>query len=407
MMAGVAVLAVAGLTAGVVSSAHASGGIPAAMPERAGAGRGTVVSAVLDTRLSVSQAGAYLQQHGYATPSARFGVDIYRVVYRTLDARGEPTTASGVVVFPAGKRGTLRPVVFEHGTMLDKQDAPSTSADDRAEVTLFGGAGYAAVEPDYLGLGLGPGRHPYMDPVSEATASVDMLAAASAVATGSGHRLDPRVLVAGFSQGGQAAMALSRALQGGADPRARLAAVAGISGPYDIEHAEAPAALDGHTLDPRIAAFYLGYWVTAQNRYYHFYGDPAQAFQAPYDKTAENLFDGYHADTNVINAVPADPQELFTPQFIQRLAHPAGSILAAERAADTTCTTWTPRVPVHLYAADDDHQVTNLNSKLCAQALTSRGADVSLIDLGPLDHFPSEKAALPTVVTWFESILRP
>jgi hypothetical protein len=377
------------------------------MSQQVDAGRGTVVSALLDTRLSVSQTAAYLQQHGYATPPPRFGVDIYRVVYRTVDARGEPTTASGVVVFPDGKRGTLRPVAFEHGTMLDKQDAPSISAGDRAEATLFGGAGYAAVEPDYLGLGLGPGHHPYMDPVSEATASVDMLAAASTVATESGGRLDPRVLVAGFSQGGQAALALSRALQGSADPHARLAAVAGISGPYDIEHAEVPAALDGHTLDPRIAAFYLGYWVTAQNRYHHFYDDPAQAFQAPYDKTAENLFDGYHPDLDVINAMPADPQELFTPQFLRRLAHPAGSVLAAEQADDTTCTTWTPRVPVRLYAADADHQVTNLNSRLCAQALASRGANVSLIDLGALDHFPSEKVALPAIVTWFESVLHP
>ena len=42
-------------------------------------------------------------------------------------------------------------------------------------VELFASAGYAAVAPDYLGLGTGPGLHPYMDLSSEVTASVDML----------------------------------------------------------------------------------------------------------------------------------------------------------------------------------------------------------------------------------------
>ncbi|MFI2207540.1 hypothetical protein ACH47Z_44235 [Streptomyces sp. NPDC020192] len=45
---------------------------------------------------------------------------------------------------------------------------------------MFAGAGFAAVAPDYLGLGLGTGLHPYMDIGSETTVSVDMLKAARA-----------------------------------------------------------------------------------------------------------------------------------------------------------------------------------------------------------------------------------
>jgi hypothetical protein len=204
----------------------------------------------------------------------------------------------------------------------------------------------------------------------------------------------------------QAAMALSRALQGGTVARLRLAAIAGISGPYDLQHAQLPASLDG-ALNPVFSEFYLGYWLTAQNPYYHFYANPAEAFQPPFDETAESLFDGTHADTDVFDAMPASPQDLLTPGFLQRLSHPGGPILAALRADDAVCTAWTPRVPVRLYYADADTQAANLSTLHCAQDLTSRGAAVSVIDVGHVDHFPSEIAALPQVVTWFETIEHP
>ena len=393
---------VAGLSAASVVTVAAQ----AAHAARAHGGRGSIVSAALVGQMSADQARAYLKVCGYDAATTRYGVDVYRVVYRTLDERNAPTTASGVVVFPQGKKGTLRVADFEHGTMVDKQDAPSVSPGDRLETTLLAGAGYAAVEPDYLGLGLGPGRPTYLDAASETTASADMLRAAWALAARTGRHLGSRVLVSGFSQGAQAAMALSRALQGGTVPGLRLAAVAGISGPYDLQHAQLPASLSG-ALNPVFSEFYLGYWLTAQNPYYRFYANPAEAFQPPFDQTAEGLFDGTHADTDVFNALPASPQKLFTPGFLQRLSHPSGPVLAALRADDTVCTAWTPRVPVRLYDADADTQATNLNTRHCAQDLTSRGAAVSVIDVGRIDHFPSEKAALPQIVTWFETIEHP
>jgi len=394
----------AAVTGGLLLALTASGlAAAAAQAAPVGPGRGSVVSYRHVAHLSLTQARVYLRAAGFGSPAAQHGADVYQIVYRTLSAQGKPDTASGVLVLPTGPQRDLRVVDFEHGTMVAKADAPSVAASDRAEVILLAGAGYAAVEPDYLGLGLGPGHHPYMDPASEATASVDMLRAAQVVASREHRRLNPKIMVTGFSQGGQAALALARALQQGAAGQLRLGAVAAISGPYDLLHAEFPAALNG-TLNPKDMTFYLGYWVTAMNRLHHLYTNPGQAFRAPYDNTVEQLFNGRHSDLQVLSGLPASPRQLFTRTFLKRLAHPRGEILRLLRADDTTCTTWTPHAPARLYAAHADTQVSYLNSIHCQRALDAHGPHIPLIDVGNVDHFPSGHLAAPRVVRWFEHL---
>jgi hypothetical protein len=284
--------------------------------------------------------------------------------------------------------------------MVAKADAPSVAATDRGEVTMFAGAGYAAVEPDYLGLGLGPGAQPYLDPAAETTASVDMLRAARTVAAREHRRLASRILLTGFSEGGQAAMALGRALQQGAIRNMLPGAVSPVSGPYDLLDAQLPAALSrSRPLNPKLAAFYLAYWVVATNQFHHLYTSPRQVFRAPYDKTVPELDNGRHSDLQVLAGLPASPQQLFTTAFLR--------LLRLFRADDTTCTTWVPRVPVRLYAARADTQVSYQNSVDCQRALTAHGHAVPLTNLGRLDHFPSEHAALPRVLAWFEQLQPP
>jgi dienelactone hydrolase len=383
--------------------AAASVGTATAHATSASHSRGSVVSYAKVAHLSRSQARAYLHAAGYDSPKARRGVIIYRIIYRTISSRGKPDTASGVMALPADSRRTLPTVVFEHGTMAAKADAASVAPDSRAEVMLLAGAGYAAVEPDYLGLGLGPGHHPYLDPASEATASVDMLRAARVVAERVHRQLESKIMVTGFSQGGQAALAFAHALQHGVGSRLRLRAVAGISGPYDLQHAELPAALDG-TLNPKLAAFYVAYWITSMNKFHHLYARPSQAFRDPYDKTMPDLFDGLHSDQSIFVALPDSPQQLLTRRFLARLTHPSGEIRRLLRSDDTTCISWVPRAPVRLYAAHADTQVAFLNAVHCQHAFDARGLHVPLINVGNVDHFPSEQIALPRVVRWFEKL---
>jgi pimeloyl-ACP methyl ester carboxylesterase len=106
----------------------------------------------------------------------------------------------------------------------------------------YGAAGFAVVATDYLGLGTGPGLHPWMDVPSETTASLDMPRAARNLMrdNNTGHTLGRDIMVTGFSQGASAALGLARALGDNAEPWFGLRAIAPVSGAYAFRYAEIP-----------------------------------------------------------------------------------------------------------------------------------------------------------------------
>ncbi|GAB1509950.1 alpha/beta hydrolase [Actinophytocola sp. KF-1] len=345
--------------------------------------------------MSRQEVAAYLTGHGLDAGTVRNDVDLYLSRYWTTGADGRPTTASALTVLPRTGARSLRTVTWLHGTRVYRGDTASRSDNlDRAAAVLFAAGGDAVVAPDYLGLGTGPGTHPYMLARPTVTATVDAMRAGRAIAARSGRWLDREVLVSGFSQGGQAAMLVGRALRSSRE--FELGAVAAIAGPYDIRGEELPAALDGR-LDGVSAVVYLGYAITAWNRSQKLYDTPSEAFRAPYDQVVDALFDSDHQEADVVRALPATPQELFTDAFLARLAHPTGALAEVLAANDDPCR-WRPRVPVRLYAGRADRDVVFANAESCASDLRAhRARDVRVVDLGDLDHFGSARAALPAI----------
>jgi hypothetical protein len=387
---------------GVLSRAYGvtSANGPVAQVDR----RGALVSAEHLRTLSATQAAAELASDRFDPGMIRFGVDTYRLVYRTIDPQGRPTIASGLLVLPRNHAGRLRTVSFTHGTELFKGDAPSVAQDvwGSAPTITYASAGFAAVAPDYLGLGVGPGPHPWMDVPSETTASLDMLRAARQFVPRAGRALEREVLVTGFSQGASAAMGLARALQTGADRWFRLAAIAPISGAYDMEHAELPALLNGE-LNPKASVVYIALLLVSWDRLHDLYDSPAEVFQPPYDGTLEQLLDSQHTGLEVVVGTPEDVSQLLTPHAVEMLRHPTGRLAAALRVADSTCD-WTPRVPVQLYMATADEQAANANSYHCQAALRSRGVDAPLVSVGGVDHLDSNRLGTAATVRWFSRL---
>lgn len=142
------------------------------------------------------------------------GTSTYRIMYLSESLRGERIAVTGLVMVPSepAPRGG-RPVVSEgHGTtgLVDRcapsKDGPVPSTwatDDRMLVTPAPpGDDYVVVVSDYEGLGT-PGPHPYLIGESEGRSVLDAARAARQVP---GADADRRVGIAGYSQGGQAAL---------------------------------------------------------------------------------------------------------------------------------------------------------------------------------------------------------
>ncbi|RCH69376.1 alpha/beta hydrolase [Streptomyces sp. SDr-06] len=391
------------LAAAALALATVGAAVPLAQAHPADA-RGELVSLAPVSDLGPAQVATFLKAADVDSAGVRYGVRGYRVTYRTVTPQGRPTTATGLLVLPAdGRHGRLDLVADTHGTMVDRDYAPSVGEDSgRLSPYLHASAGRAVAAPDYLGLGKGPGHHPYMDTASSVSASLDMLRATRTAARELGRPLTGDVYGTGFSQGGQVAMALGKALSQGADAHFRLKALAPVSGPYDIEGQEVPALFDGRVNDIS-GVLYMSYWLTAQNRLHPLYKDPAEAFRAPYAGVVEGLLDGTHTEEQILGALPGTVKDLLTPAFYERLRHPDGALLDAMRENDHTCD-WKPSVPLRLYTASGDTDVPIANTRSCARQLAAHGKKAPVVDQGAVDHNGAFRKSAPQIVRLFDSV---
>jgi poly(3-hydroxybutyrate) depolymerase len=196
-----------------------------------GPAHGRLVDMIALEHLGRDEVAATLQQSGLAA-SARYGMDRYRLVYCTVSPSGGAAVASGLLVLPQGAPGRLPVVAYAHGTISARTEAPSftSGAEGRLIPMIFSAEGLAVVAPDYLGLGVSPIPHPYLHADTEASATVDLLAAARTAGQRLRQPLSSDVYVTGFSQGGHAAMAIGQRLSAAGDPW-RLRALAPVAGP--------------------------------------------------------------------------------------------------------------------------------------------------------------------------------
>ncbi|MFD4670585.1 alpha/beta hydrolase family protein [Lentzea sp. NPDC058450] len=382
------------LTAAVLCGAVVAAPVPATAS--AHPARGSLLDVVPVSTLDTTQLVKYLGDHALDASRVRFAVDAKRITYRTIDAFGDPTTASALIALPRNGDRTPRQATWLHGTTGYRGSVASVAdGNDRAATYLFASAGYLTTAPDYLGLGTGPGFHPYVDAKSTVTASVDALRAAREYAASQGLRPDRRVMITGHSQGGHAAMALGEAVQNGADRHLEVGALAPIGGPFK------PSLLVGRALNGEISngVAYMAYWTVAWNRLFHLYDDAAEVFRDP---SIEKLFDGEHRNEDIFPRLPATMPELLTDTYAARLRHPTGVLRTKLREADSTCD-WRPRVPVTIYSSSGDRDTLLETSAYCDQRLKQRHARSTLVDLGAtVNHGQAAKLALPRILADFD-----
>src|SRR5215210_3494726 len=148
------------------------------------------------------------------TPALRGGAGNQLVLYRSQGIAGKAVAVSGTLTVPKGRapRGGWPVVTYGHGT-TGVADACTPSRDSAGNpahgliayayplLQSWVKAGYAVVRTDYEGQGT-PGPHPYLIGRSEGRSMLDMVRAARKLDS----RLGRRVVIAGHSQGGHAAL---------------------------------------------------------------------------------------------------------------------------------------------------------------------------------------------------------
>ncbi|ONG50036.1 hypothetical protein BKE38_19815 [Pseudoroseomonas deserti] len=180
-----------------------------------------------------------------------------RILYGSASGvDGKPIAVSGQLFLPAGAppEGGWPLLSWAHGTVgVADRCAPSWRGGGRQDFAGWLAAGFAVVASDYEGLGT-PGLHPYLDKRAEGQGVLDAARAALAAEAG---RIANRVVIAGQSQGGGAALAAA-GLAPSYAPDLAVAGVIATGAPYMRPGALQATGVPPDRPDPGLAyAFYL------------------------------------------------------------------------------------------------------------------------------------------------------
>lgn len=166
-------------------------------------------------------------------------VTTYTVKYHTVGSAGEATDASTAIMVPSGSNAACqggRPVLlYAHGTsVLKSYDMTDlTATEPRLIAAMFASQGYIVVAPNYAGYaGSSLPYASYLDAAQESNDMIDALRAARLSFAGIGIGASSRLMVAGYSQGGNVALATQRAMQLNYASEFNVTAAAPMSGPY-------------------------------------------------------------------------------------------------------------------------------------------------------------------------------
>ncbi|MCB0586568.1 MAG: T9SS type A sorting domain-containing protein [Phaeodactylibacter sp.] len=339
----------------------------------------------------------------------QYGIDVYKVLYTTPDVHGQLDTASGALVIPQAREYALPLFIYQHGTSNAKDNTPSNLNIGDYEVPLaFGGVGFVSLAPDYLGLGQSRGFHPYLHAATEASAAVDMLRAIGPYVTGQGQSLNGQLFLAGYSQGGHAAMALHRALQQDYALEYPVTAAAHMSGPYSLSNVMRDYILSEEEYS---SPGYIVRILMGLNEYYQIYDDFSVVFREPYLGPALAYYNNELTMSELhdtLSSLLVQEVGLVQPKYvlqdslrqniIDNPSHPVNLALAENDVYD-----WAPQCPTRLYYCMADEQVLYTNSLLADSVMNANGApDVHSMDINPtLGHFDCAEPALTQALLFF------
>ena len=398
-------VALAGAPVAACSSEHATtaSAAPADRPADV-PGRGELLGAThlltLPRSAATSVAAAIGRRDAFRP---RHDVRMYAIRYRTVDTEGRATVATGAAYLPAGATEAVPLLSYQHGTTTEKQDVPSnpTNAEGQLVGLLFASGGGVVSMTDYLGLGGSPGMHPYHHAATEASAALDALRAAKALAVREGIALADELYLFGYSHGGHATMALHREIEERAASEFTVTASAPMSGAYDL-YGTGLEVLRSGARNPTVSV-YLAYMVPVLAEIYDLAPRLSDLMPPPYDSVALRASTSGMSSARMADLLAPVPRDNLRPEVVAGVLadreHPLARALRANDVYD-----WTPRAPVRLYFATADRSVPPSNSRTAQARMRERGADVRLIDLGRLSHGGAVVPALAGARIWFDSL---
>lgn len=330
--------------------------------------------------------------------TVQFDVDAYKVLYVTVDPKGNLVKASGALFIPKGKNN-LSLASLHHGTISARADAPSENPTKNSlEGLISASLGYYSLEADYLGLGESTILHPYIYEKSSADAVIDFIRAGRAIASTKNISLNGQVFLAGYSEGGYVTLAAQKEIEQNYRGEINITASAPMAGPYDL-NLTARTILQNSTY-PQPG--YLAYIFLSYNNIYG-WNKIGEMFNEPYASSIPSLFDGTKNLDQINAALTTDLTKLLKKDFVDSFLNGSRADITAA-LTENSLLDWTPIAPIKLFHGNADDYVPYQNSVEALNAFEARGSNVELVTINGGTHITSAVPSIIGAVTWFESL---
>ncbi len=366
-----------------------------------------MVSYSLELSLNQNQLNSFYNSEdlpGAILPQSH-GVDVYRVVYNTVGYDGTtPTVASGLLCIPKNKTCASPIISYMHGTILKKTAAPSNLTGEYIIGVAMAADGYVSMMPDYLGLGVSPGIHPYVHYSSQATAARDMMRAGREICQELNVALNGQIFLTGYSQGGHAALGTHKYLQENHPTEFQVTASVPMSGPYSLSEVMRDLILSD---EPYSNPEYLPMVIMTYREVYNIYPDLSTSILAPYDTLLPIWTSGIYTNGwvgNKMNQMGANPPKLIVkPEVLDTFSTDSTHILRVLLKANDVYR-WVPQAPVRFLYCSADEQVSYINSIKAHEYMQNAGAqNLSIHNVDDqLDHFDCAQYAILDMRGFFE-----
>ena len=345
--------------------------------------RGEVLDTELVKELTLDQVRK-LATDSVDTAHLHYPVKCYRLTYSSV-YEGEPITTTALLLLPNAEAADKALCVYMHGTNwpIEKRSAQqkmpsnyfSGTTQSGGEVATCGiplaSSGMAVVMPDYIGYGpTADKEHPFIYYPELKQANIDALRAMRNYLKLSGKQ---DVSLAGWSQGGGAALSLHYFIQHEYDSEFNVLSSSCLSGPYNFAGLLEGVLRDTTGLVPPTA---LCTWSVYVLNRFAVHRNPDQIYTF-------TVTDQTSAMMNFVGTV----WDCFRPYFTTNVLSGQDKEWINASLKNSFHTGWKPTGKVYLHHGTKDPIVPYFNTADAYKGLTDAGGDVTLYAYEGKDHF--------------------
>jgi pimeloyl-ACP methyl ester carboxylesterase len=338
--------------------------------------------------------------------STAYGVDIYRITYKTTFHNAE-VTASGLVCIPSSE-GEFPVISFQNGTNTSHYNAPSVNPNELmySLMEAMAGNGYIVVIADYLGFGESQSMiHPYYDKESTTGSVVDMILAAKELLNDGQVKAKSsgKYFLMGYSQGGWATLTTLQKCEQSYSTEINVAAASCGAGAYDL------MAMSDHVLALQTfpGPLYLPYFIYSRIDAGDMPGPLTQFFKEPYASRIPGLFDGTHSNDEVNAQLNDTIAKLVTDEMINSFSTSADFVTLRSLLMANSASAWNCDAVIRFYHGTADQNVPPNQSDIIYNRFISMGVSPSKVTLLPMEGLTHGTGLVPwgiSTINWFNQL---